>query len=472
MSKIRTRFAPSPTGHLHIGGARTALFNWLLARAQGGTFILRIEDTDAERSTEEYTQAILSAMSWLDLDWDEGPVFQRLRKDIHLEYIRKLLDSGRAYYCHCTPEELTVRRQAAMDEGRKPKYDGLCREKGLGPAPGAVVRFKGPLTGTTHWNDLIKGPIAFNNEELDDLVILKSDGMPTYNMAVVVDDITMAITHIVRGDDHVNNTPRQILLYEALESPLPQFAHVPMILGSDKARLSKRHGATSVMAYKEMGYLPEALVNYLVRLGWSHGDDEIFSRDELIQKFRLENVGRSAGVFSPDKLIWLNTHYIKESTPERLAELATPYLDQKGYDTSDQAYLARACLSQRHRVKTIAELADELVFYVVKEDDLVYDPKAAGKFLKADMAPVMADLIARLEELEDFSEQSIEQAFTAAVEAHDVKLGKIAQPTRVALTGTSASPGIFEVIDILGKDRVIARLRRAHGFMVQGGATG
>ena len=340
MTAIRTRFAPSPTGHLHIGGARTALFNWLMAHGQNGTFILRIEDTDAERSTAEYTRAILDAMAWLGLDWDEGPFYQSERKELHLEYINRLLQSGRAYYCHCTPEELEESRNRARAENRKPKYDGRCRDRELGPAPGAVVRFRGPLSGITSWSDMIKGPISFDNTELDDLVILRSDGMPTYNMAVVVDDLTMGITHIVRGDDHVNNTPRQLLLYQALDAPIPRFAHVPMILGEDKARLSKRHGATSVMAYREQGYLPEAMINYLVRLGWSHGDEEIFILQDLVKKFDINHVGRSAGVFSPEKLLWLNEHYIKESAPERLADLAAPYLQAKGYDVSDREYLA------------------------------------------------------------------------------------------------------------------------------------
>ena len=336
MSEIRTRFAPSPTGHLHVGGARTALFNWLLARSQGGKFILRIEDTDVERSKGEYTEVILEALAWLGLDWDEGPIYQSERKELHKEYIQKLLDSGRAYYCHCTPEELDERREKAMAEGGKPKYDGRCRDKGLGPAPGAVIRFRGPLSGETGWTDLIKGPVSYDNRELDDLIILRSDGMPTYNMAVVVDDITMNLTHIIRGDDHVNNTPRQIQLYQALGIPHPRFGHMPLTLGSDKKRLSKRHGATSLQAFREMGYLPEALLNYLVRLGWSYGDQEIFSKEELMEKFSLDNVGRSAGVFDYEKLLWLNAHYIKESPPERLVDLTLPYLKELGFDAPDQ----------------------------------------------------------------------------------------------------------------------------------------
>ncbi|MEW6265533.1 MAG: glutamate--tRNA ligase [Thermodesulfobacteriota bacterium] len=463
MTGIRTRFAPSPTGHLHVGGARTALFNWLLARSQGGTFVLRIEDTDAERSTVEYTQAILEAMTWLGLDWDEGPFFQTQRTDVYREYIQKMLDQGRAYWCHCRPEELTERRRRAMEQGRKPKYDGLCREKGLGPASGAVVRFKGPLTGVTHWDDLIKGPIAFDHEELDDLVILRSDGLPTYNLAVVVDDITMGMTHVIRGDDHVNNTPRQILLYQALVAPLPLFGHVPMILGADKTRLSKRHGATSVMAYKEMGYLPEALVNYLVRLGWSYGDDEIFSLQDLVKKFSLENVGRSAGVFSPEKLLWLNAHYIKESSLDRLARLAAPYLEKEGLDASDPDYLARAAATVRTRARTVIELAEMIRFYLKAPEE--YEAKAVPKLFTPDTASLLAELRRRIESLSDFTEKALEEIFSMMAEERGFKLGQIAQPARLALTGKTASPGLFEVMTVLGRERVLDRLARAEKFI-------
>ena len=464
MDKIRTRFAPSPTGYLHIGGARTALFNWLLARNLQGTFVLRVEDTDAQRSTDEATRAIIEAMEWLGLDWDEGPFFQSRRLDTYLEYIDRLVASGRAYYCHCTAEEVSQRREQALKEGRKPKYDGLCRERGLGPAPGAVVRFKGPLDGVTHWDDMIKGPIAIDNTELDDLIILRSDGQPTYNMAVVVDDVTMGMTHVIRGDDHVNNTPRQILLYQALDAPLPRFGHVPMILGADGKRLSKRHGATSVTAYRDMGYLPESVINYLVRLGWSHGDQEIFSRSELIEKFNLSSVGKSAGVFDPEKLIWLNTHYIKVSAPARLAGLVEPLLKEKGVAVSDPDYLAQALVALQPRAKTVLELAEQVEFYLV--DQVEYDPKAARKFLSAGLVPLMTDLVGRLEALPDFAEQTLEDLFNGLAAAHDLKLGKIAQPVRVALTGRTASPGLFEVMNVLGRDRVLTRMRRALEYMV------
>ena len=331
MSAIRVRFAPSPTGYLHVGGARTALFNWLLARKLGGTFILRIEDTDVERSTKESVDAILQGMKWLGLDWDEGPFYQSDSFPLYKEHVRKLLDEGKAYKCYCTAEELEAKRDLAMKEGRKPKYDGTCRERadGCNDSP-YVVRFRAPQGDEVAFDDLIKGRIAFPAEELDDLIIQRTDGTPTYNFCVVIDDAVMRITTVIRGDDHVNNTPRQIQLYQALGFPVPRFAHVPMILGSDKARLSKRHGATSVIAYRDMGYLPEALMNYLVRLGWSHGDDEIFSREEMIQMFDIGNVGRSAGVFNTDKLNWLNAHYIKTGDPERLADLLLPHLSSRG----------------------------------------------------------------------------------------------------------------------------------------------
>jgi glutamyl-tRNA synthetase len=332
--KIRTRFAPSPTGFLHIGGARTALFNWLYTRRCGGTFVLRIEDTDQVRSTDESTRAILDAMTWLGLNWDEGPYFQAERVGIHREVVQKLIDEGRAYYCTCSPEELEAKRKKALAEGRKPKYDGACRDKGLSRSPDSVVRFRSPEVGVTVMHDLIKGDISFNNEELDDLIIERADGYPTYNFAVVVDDAQMGITHVIRGDDHVNNTPKQIQIYEALGYEVPLFGHVPMILGSDRARLSKRHGATSVMAYQEMGYLPEALVNYLVRLGWSHGDQEIFTIEDLIRAFSLEAVGRSPAIFNQEKLLWLNQHYITACPEEKLLELATPFWVKKGFDVS------------------------------------------------------------------------------------------------------------------------------------------
>ncbi len=463
MSDVVTRFSPSPTGTLHIGGARTALFNWLFARHNRGKFILRIEDTDVVRSADEFTRAIVESLKWLGIDWDEGPYFQSKRIDIYREHIRRLLDEGKAYYCDCAPEEVERKRKKALMEGKKPKYDGRCRGRNLGPGPDRVVRFKSPQTGTTVVNDVIKGSVAFDNRELDDLVIQRSDGMPTYNFAVVVDDLTMGITHVIRGDDHLNNTPRQILIYSALGANPPVFAHVPMILGRDRTRLSKRHGATSVLAYRDAGYLPEAMVNYLVRLGWSYGDQEIFSREELIEKFSLENIGKSAGIFDPEKLLWLNGHYIREADPHRLARLLAPFLAERKYAPCDETYLVRAIKTLQPRSKTLAEMADALDFYLL--DRIEYDPKAARKFLKPSSIEVFKDLVEKLERLDAFTEEDLERIFRDTSEKLGVKLGKIAQPVRVALTGRTASPGLFEIIDILGKDRTVRRLRDALEYM-------
>ncbi|MDR3556902.1 MAG: glutamate--tRNA ligase [Syntrophobacteraceae bacterium] len=458
MEQVITRFPPSPTGALHIGGARTALFNWLFARSLGGRFVLRIEDTDVERSTEESVKAILDAMEWLDLGWDEGPYFQTHRLAVYRQYARQLLDSGHAYWCECSAEELEVRRGQALAEGRKPKYDGSCRSKGLGEGANRVLRFRTPETGTTLLRDIVKGAIEFDNAELDDLVILKSDGIPTYNFAVVIDDITMGITHVIRGDDHVNNTPRQILIYRALGAKLPEFGHVPMIHGEDRSPLSKRHGATSVMEYKRMGFLPEALLNCLVRLGWSHGDQEIFTRDELIEKFTLENVGKSPSIFTMEKLLWLNAHYIKEKRPEELVELLRPFAALRDYPHKSDGFLAGAIRTLQPRTHTLVEMADAMRFYMV--DEIQFEPEAAVKFLTADMREVFGRLISELSALETFDETSLEPVFRTTAEDLKVKLGKIAQPVRVALTGGTKSPGLFEIMEVLGRETVIARLKK------------
>lgn len=462
---VVTRFAPSPTGYLHIGGARTALFNWLYARHCGGKFILRIEDTDQLRSTEESTQAILDAMKWLGLDWDEKPYFQAERVAIHREMVRKLVDEGKAYYCVCTPDELEGKRKRALSEGRKPKYDGTCREKGIGKTENSVVRFKSPHMGVTVVNDLVKGAVQFNNEELDDLIIERSDGYPTYNFAVVIDDAQMDITHVIRGDDHLNNTPRQILLYEALGYDIPEFGHVPMILGSDKARLSKRHGATSVMAYKDMGYLPEALVNYLVRLGWSHGDQEIFSADELINLFTLEAVGKSAAVFNPEKLLWLNQHYIKESSADRLAKDVTPFFQKLALDIPGSSFLEKVVSDLKSRSKTLVEMADNGAFYFL--DKVSYDDKAAEKFLTPEYAGHLTAVAAELASLNDLSKEGIENLLRGIAEKRETKLKFIAQPIRVALTGKTMSPGLDEVIMTLGREKVIQRIGEAIEYIEQ-----
>ena len=458
MKKIRTRFAPSPTGYLHIGGARTALFNWLFTRHEGGEFILRIEDTDQERSTEESTKAILDAMKWLGLNWDKGPYFQAERVGLHRDLVQKLIKEGKAYYCTCTPEVLEEKRKHALAAGKKPKYDGTCREKNLGKTAGSVVRFRGAQTGATVVEDLIKGNISFNNEELDDLIIERADGYPTYNFAVVVDDALMNITHVVRGDDHVNNTPRQILLYQALGFDVPKFAHVPMILGADKARLSKRHGATSVMAYKEMGYLPEALVNYLVRLGWAHGDQEIFSLSELVDVFSLEAVGKSPAVFNPEKLLWLNAHYIREAKPETLCTEMKDFWPSTTAG-SDADFVKKVIIDLQPRSRTLVEMAAAADFYFAEK--VQYEPEAAQKFLNPEATAHLNEIAAKLPAWENFTKEGIEELLKAYAQEKEIKLKVIAQPLRVALTGKTVSPGIDEVMVTLGKDRVIKRIQDA-----------
>jgi len=460
MSNLRVRFAPSPTGYLHIGGARTALFNFLLARKEKGTFILRIEDTDVVRSTQESVDAILQAMDWLGLSYDEGPFYQSARFDLYRKMVEQLLAEGKAFRCYCTPAELEAKREAALKSGGKPKYDGTCRNRHDHPADQPyVVRFRAPLAGATSFNDRIKGPISFQNEELDDVIIQRSDGTPTYNFVVVVDDAEMRINLVVRGDDHINNTPRQILMYEALGYPVPEFAHVPMILGADKTRLSKRHGATSVMAYKEMGYLPEAMVNYLVRLGWSYGDQEVFSMEELIEKFSLENVGRSAGVFNPDKLLWLNAHYIKTGDLVRLGNLLKEYLAAKGVSTEGGPDLPAVVRTLQERSRTMVEMADGAAFYFA--GDINYDPEAAAKHLTADKKPILEALVRGLETSADFNEEAIEAVFASVLADLGLKLGKVGPTVRVALTGGTVSPGIYEVLAVLGKSESLRRLRRS-----------
>jgi glutamyl-tRNA synthetase len=462
--KVRVRFAPSPTGFLHIGGARTALFNWLYARSNRGIFVLRIEDTDRTRSTDEYIDAILEGMKWLGLNWDEGPFRQTDRFEIYRKYVDKLLNEGKAYYCYCSPEELEARRKEAMSQGKPLKYNGTCRDL-KEPVPGVspVVRFKMPRDGQTIVDDVIKGTVSFENEQLDDLIILRSDGTPTYNLTVVVDDVDMEITHIIRGDDHLNNTPKQIQLYKAFGYMVPQFAHLPMILGSDKARLSKRHGAASVMAYYDMGYVPEALVNYLVRLGWSYGDQEIFTQDELIDYFSFENVGKAAAVFNPEKLLWLNSQYIINSPSEKLAELVIPFLVKEGIIPDGQVlnkeWLSNAVDTLKERSKTLIELARSLRYYIA--DEIEFDEKARTKFLNDKSHDLLVELKDGLALMPDFSESAIETLFRSIVEKHDIKLGKLAQPVRVALTGGTQSPGIFEVLDVMGKEKALRRLDHA-----------
>jgi glutamyl-tRNA synthetase len=460
---VVTRFPPSPTGFMHVGNARTAIFNWLYARRMKGKLILRIEDTDTERSTQEAIDVIFEALEWLGIDWDEGPYYQTKRLDIYNDYLERLIDSGQAYYCTCSPDEIEAMRQRAMATGGKPKYDGTCREKELSKTPGAVIRLKAPLSGTTVIEDVIKGNIVFQNDELDDFILCRSDGIPTYNYAVVIDDMTMQVNTVIRGDDHVMNTPKQILIYNALDCPLPIFGHVPMVLGTDKSRFSKRHGAISVSAYRDMGFLPDAMLNYLVRLGWSHGDQEFFTRQELIEVFDLEHIGRSAGVFDPEKLSALNADHIRATPPEKLVEPLKPFLKRHGTTVEDSGLLVKVIETLQARSKTLEDMAESALFYFA--DAIDYEEKAAKKFLKPAVLEAMHFLLAQFETLESFSEENLETAFKAVMDQTGLKLGKIAQPVRVALTGRTASPGIFEVTAILGKDKVISRLQKAIRFI-------
>jgi glutamyl-tRNA synthetase len=462
MSQVRVRFAPSPTGFLHIGGVRTALFNWLFARQQQGTFILRIEDTDQSRSTDESIQAIIEGMKWVGLDWDEGPFRQTERMDLYRSHAMKLFETGHAYWCVCKAEELDARRKAAEAKGLSPRYDGRCRSLGLATPPGdAALRFKAPREGETVVDDLIKGKIQFDNAVLDDVIILRSNGYPTYNFSVVIDDALMGVTHVVRGDDHLTNTPRQIPIFEALGFAVPRFGHLPMILGSDKTRLSKRHGATSIMAYKDMGYLPEAMVNYLVRLGWSHGDQELFTRQELIEKFSWDHVQTSAAVFNPDKLLWLNAEYIKTSPPNEIAKALVPLLEQAGLKKEVEAvsdeWLAQLVVLVKERAKTLVDMVDWVRPYFGQET--TFEAEAAKKFLTPTTAPLLQKLLTRFEALPSFSKQGWEDSFKKLVEEEGIKMGALAQPVRVALAGRTASPGLFEVMEVLGRDRTLLRLR-------------
>ncbi len=468
MNNVRVRFAPSPTGALHIGGVRTALFNWLFARHHGGKFILRIEDTDQTRSTDESIRIILDGMKWLGLDWDEGPYRQTERMDIYREHVDRLLKQGQAYHCYCSPEELDARRKEALAAGRPPKYDRKCLSQ-KSPVAGKTpaIRFLSSDEGQTIVRDLIRGAVTFDNQQLDDLIIFRSDGLPTYNFAVVVDDVTMRVSHVIRGDDHLNNTPRQIQMYKALGYEPPEFAHLPMILGPDKTKLSKRHGATAVTEYKDLGYLPEALVNYLARLGWSSGDQEIFSQQELIEKFSLENVGKAPSVFNPEKLLWLNHHYIQQAEPDRLAGLLSELLKKDRIiapdSEPDREWLKKLVHILTERSHTLVEMKTAAIPFVV--DEIRMDEKAKAKHLTPDVAPLLSTLVERLKTLEPFTHAEIEKVFNVLVAEKGLKLGKIAQPVRVALTGGTVSPGIYEVIEVMGKEKTITRIEAAMGMI-------
>jgi glutamyl-tRNA synthetase len=470
--QVRVRFAPSPTGYLHVGGARTALYNWLFARHAGGTFILRIEDTDVERSTQEATRAIFDALRWLGLDWDEGPEtggpagpYRQLeRMDLYREHGRRLAEAGRVYPCTCTAEEREVRRKAALAAKRPPRGLCPCRERGPDAGRPAALRFAVPPAGRTVWRDVIHGDVGFDHTEIDDFVILRADGLPIYNFAAVVDDALMRITHVIRGDDHISNTPRQILLYEALGYPVPAFAHIPMILGADRTRLSKRHGATSVEAYRDLGYLPEAVVNYLVRLGWAHGDQETFSRDEMVRHFTLEKVGKTAAVFDQKKLDWLNGHYLRQADPQALAAGLGPFWRAAGVDDAalaarDGAWRARVAALFRERARTLADLAQASL--PLFRDAVTVDPGAAAKHLTPEGRDRLAKILPEVEALEPFTAAGLEALYRAQAEAWGLKLVQVAQPTRVAVLGVDVSPPLFPILELLGKAESVRRMRAA-----------
>lgn len=462
---VKTRFAPSPTGYLHIGGVRTALFSWLYARRHGGPFVLRIEDTDLERSTAESVNAILEGMSWLGLDYDEGPFYQTQRFDRYREVLSRLLADGKAYYCYCTKEELETLRGEQMARKEKPRYDGRHRHYQGPPREGVepVVRFKNPLAGDVVIDDLIRGRIVINNRELDDLIIARADGTPTYNFCVVVDDMDMGITHVIRGDDHINNTPRQINILKALGAPLPHYAHVPMILGSDGKRLSKRHGAVNVLQYRDEGFLPEALLNYLVRLGWSHGDQELFSLDQMIQLFDLQDVNKAPSVFNPEKLLWLNQQHLKCADSQRLARHLSWHLGRHGIDPSLGPPLAEVTAAFRERSKTLQEMAVKSSF--LYRDFEAYEEKAAQKHLNADAEPILRDLEQRLRDLPTWGREAIHEAVQQAAATLGLKMAKVAQPLRVAVTGTAESPPIDITLELLGRSQTLLRINRALNYM-------
>ena len=457
---IRTRFAPSPTGFLHIGGARTALFSWAYARRHQGQFILRIEDTDVERSTPEAVQAILDGMQWLGLNWDEGPYYQMQRMDRYKEIIRQMLSEGSAYYCYCTRDELDAMREQQMQAGLKPRYDGRWRPEAGKQLPAVpenippVVRFRNPVDGTVAWDDLVKGRIEIANAELDDLIIARADGTPTYNFCVVVDDWDMRISHVIRGDDHVNNTPRQINLLRALGAEVPQYAHLSMILGDDGQKLSKRHGAVSVMQYDEDGYLPEAVLNYLARLGWSHGDDEIFDMQQFCQWFDLDHITPSAAQFNTEKLNWLNAHYIRQTDAEHLAADIRQRLQERGVVVSEHPELQSVIALYRERAQTLNELADAIAYFYHKP---VIDVAARNKHLTPDILPVLKALAEQLTAI-DWTAEQIHAVIDQAVQSNGLKFPKVAMPLRVLLTGGAQSPSIDAVMALLGQQETLARI--------------
>jgi glutamyl-tRNA synthetase len=459
---VRTRFAPSPTGFLHLGGARTALFAWAYARRFGGTFILRIEDTDLERSTPEAVQAILDGMQWLGLQHDEGPFYQMRRMDRYREVIAQMLEAGTAYYCYCTPEEVEAMRERLRAAGEKPRYDGTWRPepgKTLPPIPAdrkPVVRFRNPLDGDVTWDDAVKGPITISNREMDDLVIARPDGTPTYNFCVVVDDWDMRITHVIRGDDHVNNTPRQINILKALGATLPVYGHVPMILGADGEKLSKRHGAVSVMEYPAQGYLPEAMLNYLARLGWSHGDDELFTMDQFCAWFDLDHLSKSPAQFNPEKLAWVNNHYIKQADNARLERLTRPLMEQEGAQFSNGPDLKAVIALMKERASTINELASAaMLFYQQPAPDAAL----LAQHVTDAVRPALAQYAERCKSVE-WTREALAAMLKEVLAAHKLKMPQLAMPLRLIITGQLQTPSIDAVVELFGRDTVLARLEK------------
>ncbi len=461
MSQVRTRFAPSPSGFLHLGGARTALFNYLFAKRHGGSFVLRIEDTDRERSSDEFVRAILDGLQWLGLTPDEGPFFQSKRQDVYDRRIAELLEAGAVYHCFCSAEALDAKRKQAQADGTKYLYDRTCRELGRRPDAGesAVLRFKMPLEGETVVRDLVRGDVTFNNAELDDLILVRSDGSPTFHLVVVIDDIEMGITHILRGEDHLTNTPRQVRIFEAFSVEPPAYGHLPLIVGQDRARLSKRHGATAVDAYREQGFLPSAVINYLARLGWSHGDQEIFTGQQLEQLFDVDSVGKSASAFDMEKFGWVNFEHMRALEDAELADAVVPYLAERGETEQPREYLAAAVAQLKERAKTLVELAESLHYFV--SDELRFDAKAVGKFLDDDGRAHLQTLHDELAQVDPWTAEQVEATLRVVVEREGLKLGQLAQPARVALTGGTVSPGIFELCAVLGRERTLARLAAA-----------
>ena len=457
---VITRFAPSPTGYLHVGSARTALFCWLWARKTRGNFILRIEDTDRERSTQEAVDVIIEGLEWMGLMWDEGPYYQTQRFDRYEIVLKQLLESGHAYRCYCSKERLEALREQQMQNKEKPRYDGHCRHLQSEPANEPyVVRFKNPQEGSVVFNDLVRGQIEIQNSELDDLIIARTDGTPTYNFTVVIDDWDMKITHVLRGDDHINNTPRQINIFKALNAPIPEYGHMPMLLGPDGKRLSKRHGAASVLEYREEGILPKALLNYLVRLGWSHGDQEIFSIQEMIDLFDIHNINVAPTALNPEKLLWLNQHYLKTEPEAEIAPLFSQYLEKIGLDPKNGPDLKEVIVAQRERCKTLVEMAQKSEFFF--RDEIVIEGDLTHKHFNKEAVQALHVLVERLESLGDWTKEGIHGAMSAVVEELGIKLGLIAQPVRIAVTGGTVSPSIDVTLTLLGKVRAIQRLRDA-----------